>query len=291
MELEVKGLTVTLKRATLLRNINFRTTQTLGLIGESGSGKSTLIRTLLGLQPGQIDGTLLFNGTPLNGKTLPSIRKKEFGAVFQDPSSALTPTLSIGTQLKERYPHSLEMLESLGMTGLANRYPHQLSGGQRQRVLLAIALAPRPKLLLLDEPTTALDPESKEQLISLIETLSVPLLIVSHDTDLIFRLCKKVAVLYAGELLEISDGELRHPYTLRLLDCRNRRVPFPTIEGNPPLASSPLAGCSFAPRCLRATPACSEKPPLIHGLACWNPDVSRTKPHFPSPLREPQLFS
>jgi peptide/nickel transport system ATP-binding protein len=264
----------------------------LGLVGESGSGKSTAILALLGLLGGAAvqAKTMDFAGNDLLTQA-PALRGRRIAAVFQDPSSTLNPALSIGAQVAEpllvhaRLPRAEALAQAaalLAETGLPRpgalmtAYPHQLSGGMKQRVAIAMALAGRPDLLLLDEPTTALDVTVEAGILDLLDGLrrsrGLSLLLVSHNLGIVERLCDRVTVLYAGRVTEtgpVDDvlGRTRHPYARGLLAALPRlgdRRPLAPIQGSLPDLARPDPGCNFRPRCPFAAPGC-EAPQALHG--------------------------
>ncbi len=283
----------------------------LGIVGESGCGKSTLAKSLLKLLPQNsthLEGEVLFNEKnllKLSEQELRFIRGKEIGFIFQDPMTSLNPTMKIGEQIIEGYlkhnPHirkkaalnyAVELLTTVGISLPAKRiheYPHTLSGGMRQKVTIALALASSPKVLIADEPTTALDPTVKVQILSFLtnlqKTQNTTILLITHDLSVVAGFCDRVAVMYAGKIVEIAPVEElfynpKHPYTQKLLqsipriDLPKNKMLFP-IEGNPPLLNSPIDGCAFHPRCSEALPICREKLPPLHLLKngchsrCW----------------------
>jgi len=263
-----------------------------GLVGESGSGKSMTIRTLMGLQPrgSRIKGRATFEDADLlNQHSWKARRRKApVAMVFQDPTSSLNPLLTVGDAIaqvcrshgdsKQRAARtrSLALLTRVGIRDPEESYrayPHQFSGGMRQRVLIAMALAVRPRLLLADEPTTALDVVVQAGILRLLDGIrreeSMSLVLVSHDFAIVAGMCERVGVMYAGELLE--DGPVRevlfrprHPYTqalLRSVPENNRSGRLPSIRGAPPdLSELSAAGCSFAPRCDHAVARCHTSP-------------------------------
>ncbi|BES82161.1 ABC transporter ATP-binding protein [Pyrodictium abyssi] len=277
----------------------------VAVVGESGSGKSTLGFSLLRLvpPPGRIvAGRILVDGvdiTRLEGDELRRARGELVSIVFQDPFTTLDPVRRIGDQLLEvllehgvpkeeargRVP---QLLESVGLPREAARaYPHQLSGGQRQRVSIAAAIALEPKVLVADEPTTALDVIVQKQIMDLLDELrrrhGMAVVLVTHDIALAAERATSIAIMYAGKIVEQGPAEevLReplHPYTRALLesvpDIDNPRWPRP-IPGQPPDLRRPPPGCRFAPRCLLATEKCrSEEPPTVspgqgRRVACW----------------------
>jgi oligopeptide transport system ATP-binding protein len=280
----------------------------LGIVGESGCGKSTLAKALVKLLPSattKIEGEIFFQGLDLlrcKEDKLLSIRGKEIGFIFQDPMTSLNPTMTIGQQILEGYckhhPHVskeealtyvVELLATVGIPNPSSRffeYPHTLSGGMRQKITIAIALASRPKILIADEPTTALDATVQAQILSFITSLqkaqNTSILLISHDLSVVAGFCDRVIVMYAGQIVEIAPVEElfyapKHPYTQRLLktipriDLPKDAVLSP-IEGSPPLLHMPWKGCSFAPRCLDALPHCKIAEPPLHALknSCYS---------------------
>jgi oligopeptide/dipeptide ABC transporter ATP-binding protein len=270
--------------------------ETLGLVGESGCGKTVTLRTLIGLlpAPGEVlGGHVCFGGRDLSGASaaeLDRIRGTEISMVFQDPATSLNPVLSVGDQLGEvlrtkrgmgRGASRAEAARLLTRVGLASAerrlgdYPHQLSGGMRQRVVIAMAIACEPKVLLADEPTTALDVTIQDQILGLLQQLQeesgMSVVLVSHDLGVIAQACARVAVMYAGRIVEtgLVDDVLehpRHPYTEALLAALPEvradsvRQKLRPIGGQPPELDDLPPGCSFAPRCRYAEPACLEFP-------------------------------
>jgi peptide/nickel transport system ATP-binding protein len=288
--------------------------ETLGLVGESGCGKSMTGLSVMGLLPpgGQIiGGSIKLDGRELVGlpdHELRKIRGNEIGMIFQDPLTSLDPTKTVGYQVAEpvrlhrgvsRAEAADRAVEVLGMVGLPrpkerlSDYPHQLSGGLRQRVMIAMALACEPKLLIADEPTTALDVTIQAQILALLddlkERLGMAMLLITHDMGVIAGRADRVHVMYAGRMVEVADTstlfrEMHHPYSQALLasipkldqDTKQRLL---SIPGIPPDLSHPPDGCRFAPRCSRATDKCrTDEPPLAgtgktlgHLFSCWHP--------------------
>jgi len=298
--LEVSGLTIAFPTrsgvAVAANGVDLRLARggTLGLVGESGCGKSVSLRAIMGLVPrpgAVIGGSVRFLGRELIGLTdaqLTQIRGSEISMIFQDPGSSLDPVLTIGDQLQETLRHklgldptaaqarSLELLDRVGIPEPRRRlrdYPHQLSGGMRQRVMIALAIAPRPALLLADEPTTALDVSVQDQVLALLAQIrqedGMAMILVSHDVGVIAENCDDVAVMYAGYIVErgttaVVLGSASHPYTRGLLAAlpdvsdvgeRGRLVP---ITGQPPNIADLPPGCPFGPRCPLVTAACSD---------------------------------
>ena len=274
--------------------------ETIGLVGETGCGKSVLTRSAFGLvpmPPARItSGEVLFNGRDLlqcKEKELRSIRGSEVAMIFQDPMTYLNPVIRIGTQLidairaqrggaiskSDARTIALEMLEKVHLPNPLqqfNAYPHELSGGMRQRILIAMALAATPKLLIADEPTTALDVTIQAQILDLIaelvDDLGIAVIMISHDLGVVAQVCERVAVMYAGQIVEdASVDEIfstpKHPYTQGLL----RAIPHPLrppehlvgIPGNLPNLYEPPIGCRFQTRCEHVTGACKAKRPTF----------------------------
>jgi oligopeptide/dipeptide ABC transporter ATP-binding protein len=286
--------------------------ETVGLVGESGSGKSMTGASILRLLPegGRIvGGSVRLDGhdlTALSEAEMAQVRGNEIGTVFQDPMTALNPTMTVGDQIAESLlihrasgkaglrDRTLELLGMVGVPRPAERissYPHQLSGGLRQRVCIAIALACQPRLLIADEPTTALDVSIQDQILSLIQRLKreldMAVLLITHDMGVIAEHTDRVLVMYAGQIIEsTSRTELftaaRHPYTEALLAAvptvtTGVRTVLTTIPGTPPDLADPAAHCRFAPRCGYATAECTEQMPVLradwdgHAYACFHP--------------------
>jgi peptide/nickel transport system ATP-binding protein len=293
-------------------DIAIDTGETLGLVGESGCGKSMLGLSILNLLPrgGKIiEGSVRLGGRELVGlrdSELRKLRGNELAMIFQDSQSSLNPTKTIGEQVAEPVrlhrgasraeatERALEVLELVGLPRPRERmgnYPHQLSGGLRQRVMIAIALACEPKVLLADEPTTALDVTIQAQILALLDDLEDRLgmatLLVTHDMGVVAGRANRVSVMYAGRIVETGPteeifGRMRHPYTQALLGSipklsHDNREALVSIRGLPPDLTNPPAGCRFAPRCPYATDQCrQEEPPLsgpnrAHRFACWHP--------------------
>ena len=301
-------------RSQVLRGIDLelRAGECLGVVGESGSGKSQLLLALLGLSgPGaRLSGSARLGGQELvdaSPALLGAVRGRRIALVFQDALSALNPYLRIGAQLAEVLRHHLgmgraaaqaratELLALVQVDEPAQRlrqYPHELSGGMRQRVLLALSLACEPEVLLLDEPTTALDVTVQAQLMALLRSLrastGVSMVFVTHDLGLLAGIADRVAVLYAGRIVEEAPaGQLYarplHPYTgglLRSLPLLDRPLParLPSIPGQPPEPGTQPAGCAFAPRCPLVEPRCQAQPPERHEagarVACFRTDAA-----------------
>ena len=270
--------------------------QTLGVVGESGCGKSTLIRAVLGVLPpgARIDaGQVLFEGEDLlalDEHTLNTqVRGRRIGFIPQDPFGALNPLFTVGTQLLEIMRNHappgdhrgglLALLRRVQLPdpeGALRRYPHQLSGGQRQRLLIAASLSCAPSLIVADEPTTALDVTTQQQILILLRELvaetGAALLFVTHDLGVVAQLCDAVAVIYAGQTVEAGPvrevlARPRHPYTQALLACHpDRGGGFAAIPGTVPPATAMPTGCRFAPRCLQVGAACPVRMPALRDV-------------------------
>ena len=271
--------------------------EVLGIVGESGSGKSVTAYSLMGLTayPGKLlGGTLDFNGHRINDMTekeMQKMRGNEVSIIFQDPMTSLNPVYTIGNQIrevlklhtnktkKEIQERAVELLELVGINEPKKRlkqYPHELSGGMRQRVMIAIALACEPKLLIADEPTTALDVTIQAQILELMmelkDKLGMAIMMITHDLGVVAQMCSRVLVMYAGRIVEEAPvHELfynhRHPYTQGLIDCIPkigsgvRRLP--SIRGSVPDLALMPAGCKFAPRCPFASDECRKNEPEL----------------------------
>ena len=280
--------------------------RTLGIVGESGSGKSVTALSIMGLIPKPpakiVSGEIRFDGrdlTTLSEKQLEDVRGREIAMIFQDPMTSLNPTLRIGTQITEvldrHYGMSkdearrraIELLEEVQIPRAAERlddYPHRFSGGMRQRVMIAIALACNPKLLIADEPTTALDVTVQAQVLDLLEDLreqhDMALILITHDMGVVAEVADEVAVMYAGQIVEQASGEdlfdrPEHPYTEALLGAlpelegeNVREGRLVAIPGRPPDLIDPPEACRFAPRCPYAGPhdTCATVQPELREL-------------------------
>ncbi len=301
--LEVKDLETHFlyKRETVraVQGVSFTVNEqeTFGLVGESGCGKSMTCRSIIGLvkKPGKIvGGDILFEGESLLGKSekeMRKIRNEKIGMIFQEPMTALNPLLKVKDQIEDRLDRreydtkekrrarALEMLRLVGIPEPEMRleeYPHQFSGGMRQRVMIAIALSSGLKLVLADEPTTALDVTIQDQIMKLInrlrDQLKMSVILVTHDLGVVAQMCDRVAVMYAGRVVEMTDTRTlfstpRHPYTYALMRAlptgKETGKRLPTIEGAPPDLSKETVGCPFAPRCVYATDLCREETPAL----------------------------
>jgi peptide/nickel transport system ATP-binding protein len=320
--LEVRDLTVRYGDNAAVRDVSFRLQpgEALGIVGESGSGKSSIAGAILDfLGPAaRISGQILFEGsdlTRLSGSARRAVLGRRIGSVFQGPFTALNPALRIGRQIAEPIvrhlgvkPHeaarrAVSLLREMGIRraeDVARVYPHQLSGGMKQRALIAAALACEPPLLILDEPTTALDVTVEAQILRLLARLRqqkrVSLLFISHNLGVVHRLCDSVAVMYASEFVELGSvqGVLEHPahpYSKGLLASRpplraaSRGYRLPAIEGQMPTALQPDKGCVFAPRCPFVEPRCTAGAQALavtapgHLARCWNANALGDWPH------------
>ncbi|HWC34349.1 MAG TPA: ABC transporter ATP-binding protein [Mycobacteriales bacterium] len=284
--------------------------KTLGIVGESGSGKSVSTQAVMGLVRGaRIAGTALFEGNDLltmDSESLRKIRGAEIGMIFQDPLSSLHPYYRVGWQIVEMirahdssisksaaHDRAVELLRLVGIPQADRRvddFPHQFSGGMRQRAMIAMAMALNPKLLIADEPTTALDVTVQAQVLEVMKRLQdefgTAIIMITHDLGVIAETADDVVVMYAGAVMESAPRDdifyaAHHPYTEGLLlslpgyGSRERLVP---IAGQPPSLISLPEGCPFRPRCPYAFDRCTETPPLLniggtvpHGSACWLP--------------------
>lgn len=274
--------------------------ETLGIVGESGSGKSVSILTVLGLIRGNgkvTAGEALFEGRDLlkmNRHQLREIRGRDIGVVFQDPMTSLNPVIRVGDQIAESMlthelcskaearERTLELLNEVGIPDPKVRYrnyPHEFSGGMRQRVMIAIALACRPKLLVADEPTTALDVTVQMQVLAVLRVASerrqMSTIMITHDFGVATNFCHRIVVMYGGQVMEsASVGEFirrpAHPYTIGLkssiLEIGSRSRKLVPIPGNSPTMISPPAGCPFAARCPHVTPKCQSEVPELRRL-------------------------
>jgi oligopeptide/dipeptide ABC transporter ATP-binding protein len=288
--------------------------ETLGIVGETGCGKSMTALGILGLvpcPPGKVSGRIFFEGhdlTKANELELCRVRGRKIAMIFQEPLTALNPAFTVGEQIAECYRvhmgHSKgvarhfveEILNAVRLPSpklMMKLYPYELSGGQRQRVMIAMALACQPKLLIADEPTTALDVTVQAQIIELLEELRekmhLAMLFISHNVGVVARLSKRVAVMYAGALVEVAEiqsgvFEPLHPYTIGLLGAMPRPQEqneyLKALPGSVCDLIDPPSGCKFHPRCFKAQEICArQRPPLElktpgHTAACFFPGES-----------------
>jgi peptide/nickel transport system ATP-binding protein len=314
--LSVKDLLVTIGDAPVVDRMNFtiRAGETLALVGESGCGKSLTARAVMGLLPPiarRRAGAIELDGrdiAPLDEAGMAAIRGDVMSMIFQEPSASLNPLMTVGRQIIEALvthrrtdrgsatKAALAMLEEVGIADAAGRmrqYPFELSGGMCQRVMIAIALICRPRLLIADEPTTALDVTIQAQILALIKRLrqetGMGLLLITHDMGVVADMADRICVMYAGRVVEEGDvfalfRRQRHPYTKLLLKSlpsigAERRGLLSTIEGAVPDLRSWPAGCRFNPRCPIADDTCRRDVPPLAGIAdtdqraaCWHVD-------------------
>ncbi len=283
--------------------------RTLGLVGETGAGKTTTARAILNLvpnPPGVIKGGEIYldgeDVLKMSSSELEKMRGNDVAMIFQDPMTALNPVMTVGDQIgesiqlhqhvskKEAFEKAKEMLKMVGIAeSRAYDYPHQFSGGMKQRVVIAIALACSPKLLIADEPTTALDVTIQAQVLELMKELirdhDMSMMLITHDLGVVAEVCEDVAVMYAGRIVEQGTADdvfnfTRHPYTEGLFDSlpnlKQRGEELVPIRGLMPDPSDLPAGCAFAPRCPYATERCSQSVPELrstdgssaHKVAC-----------------------
>ena len=312
--LQVKNLVVEFpgRRGTLraLDDVSFEIApgEILGVVGESGAGKSLTGAAIIGLlePPGRVaSGQVLLEGQRIDNlphEQMRHIRGRRIGAIFQDPLTSLNPLYSIGRQLtetilahlpvsgKEARQRAIALLQDTGIPGAEQRldhYPHQFSGGMRQRVVIALALAAEPKLIVADEPTTALDVSIQAQIITLLKTIcgkhGAAVMLITHDMGVIAETCDRVAVMYAGRIVEIGPvhaviNHPAHPYSAGLMaaipDITQDREQLHQIDGAMPRLNAIPGGCAFHPRCTRAFDRCrAERPELFAAgptrAACW----------------------
>ena len=314
--LDVHDLTVSFslqgRKLQAVRGVSFELFQgeAIGIVGESGCGKSVTVQSLTRLipsPPSMIErGRVLLDGVDLlqlSPDRLRAIRGREIGMIFQDPMTSLNPTMKIGLQIQEtllfhRLASSKEAriraVELLHLVGIPEpeirfrQYPHQLSGGMRQRALIAIALAAKPRILIADEPTTALDPTIQTQILDLLKQLrsrlNMSLILITHDIGVVANMCDRVIVMYAGQIVEVGSAadvlnEAQHPYTQLLLQSLPRLdadhgQKLSAIDGSPPNLSNPPSGCAFADRCPYTMKICRQEcPPLFSKVRCFLHDA------------------
>lgn len=302
--------------------------EAIGIVGESGSGKSITMMSVMRLLADNgkiVEGEILFEGrdlAKLPENEMQKVRGNEIGMIFQDPMTSLNPVLTIGDQLmeplikhkkmskEEAFNRAVHMLELVGIPSPKSRmsqYPHEFSGGMRQRVMIAMALACEPKLLIADEPTTALDVTIQAQILELMKDLkqkiNTSIILITHDLGVVADLCSRINVMYGGLIAETGTTRdifynPKHPYTWGLLNS----VPNPKnlvkerlkpIDGQPPDLLKPPAGCPFAPRCQYAMRICmTQRPPLFeigegHKAACWL--NHKDAPKVEAPIRRGDL--
>ena len=284
--------------------------ETLAIVGESGSGKSISVKSIMGLLPKNgkiVEGSILLEGKDLakySERQMQSVRGSDISMIFQDPMTSLNPTMTIGKQIVEVLKeHRKDMskvqmkeraLELISLVGISNpearfdQYPHQLSGGMRQRVVIAVALACDPRILIADEPTTALDVTIQAQILDLMRDLQkkikTSIIIITHNLGVVANIADRVAVMYGGQLVETADVrdlfyETAHPYTKGLLasipKASEKGSELTAIPGTPPDLMEPPKGCPFAARCTKTMEVCRQYPPEDmlcgenHHVRCW----------------------
>ena len=321
--LEVKNLSTEFKtdqgRVQAVRNVSFSLEQgeVLGIVGESGSGKSQTMYSIIGLLADNgvvASGEVTFDGQDISRSAfkdkkeyeaaMAKIRGNSMAMIFQDPMTFLNPVLKIETQLvepilnhtnmskAEARERALELMKLVGIPSPEKRitqYPFEFSGGMRQRIVIAIALANNPKLIIADEPTTALDVTIQAQVLELMDTLreerDSAVIMITHDLGVVAKLCDKIAIMYGGKIVETgTDREIfyepKHPYTLGLISCianpeDDDEKELTPIPGSPPDLLNPPKGCPFVDRCSKAMKVCKEYMPEVttysatHQCACW----------------------
>ena len=300
--LDIKNLSVTYKTedgivyAVNDLNMEIGHKETLGFVGETGAGKTTTAMTIMGLlptPPGKVtSGEILFDGRDMltiSDKERRSILGEEISMIFQDPMTSLNPSMRVGDQIvemirlhkkigkKEAMVEAENLLEMVGIRReRARSYPHQFSGGMKQRVVIAIALACRPKLIIADEPTTALDVTIQAQVMNLIKELKekfgTSMILITHDLGIVAEICDKVAIMYAGQIVEYASVEKvynnpSHPYTNGLFNSipklDTEEEWHEEIHGLPPEPTEQIEGCAFSPRCPNCMEICKHKKPGI----------------------------
>ncbi|WP_042356767.1 ABC transporter ATP-binding protein [Bacillus rubiinfantis] len=282
-------------------SFELREGEILGIVGESGSGKSVTSLATMGLipsPPGRIDnGEIIFGGrdlTTISEKEYRAIRGNQISMIFQEPMTSLNPLFTIGNQLieairlhtklskAEAKARSMELLKLVGIPraeGILAEYPHQLSGGMRQRVMIAMAMACNPRVLIADEPTTALDVTIQAQILALMKDLNqktnTSIILITHDLGVVAEICERVIVMYAGQVVEQGDVRTilknpQHPYTQGLLksvpDLREKKERLYSIPGTVPTPGSVTQGCRFAARCSEAFTTCLEQSPDLYTM-------------------------
>ena len=302
--LEIKNLTVQYLtvdgcvHAVEGLNLSLNEGETLGLVGETGAGKTTTVKSIMRIlpdPPAKIqNGEIYFEGEDLlkkSKKEMQKIRGKQISMIFQDPMTSLNPIITVGDQIMEvirlhdrhmnkleAYKKACEMLELVGIKGeRAKDYPHQFSGGMKQRVIIAMALACNPKLLIADEPTTALDVTIQAQVLELMRKLKeqyqTSMIMITHDLGIVAEICDYVAVMYAGNIVEYGSLEQifhrpSHPYTKGLFDCSpnmlDEEMKLVPIHGLTPDPTNLPKGCHFNPRCPYATEKCCQQVPEMY---------------------------
>lgn len=314
--LQLRNLTITFKSGkdnfNIIDDVSFyiNETEVLGIVGESGSGKSITALSILSLLPKGISitkGNIAFNGIDtlsLRKEEITNLRGKDISMIFQEPMTSLNPVYTIGAQISEclllhsnisrsaAKEETLKVMVKVGLTNpeeLYSNYPHQLSGGMRQRVMIAMAIICKPKLIIADEPTTALDVTIQAQILELLKKINkdsnTAILFISHDLGVVRNICNRVAVMYAGSIVEEASAEEifknpLHPYTKGLIESipskGKKGFPLFSIQGNvPPIGETDSNSCPFASRCLSAKELCSVKTPKLveinsgHKVRCF----------------------
>ncbi len=309
--LEIKGLKTHFStddgivRAVDGVDISINRGETLCVVGESGCGKTVTamsILQLIAMPPGRIvEGEIIFEGrdlVPLTSHQLDEVRAKEIGFIFQEPMTSLNPVLTVGEQIaeslrvherlpqKQAFARTIEMLKLVQIPNAearVNDYPHQFSGGMRQRVMIAMALACQPKLVIADEPTTALDVTIQAQILDLLqdmkERFGMAVMLITHAMGVVAETAQRVVVMYAGKVVEEADvdslfADPRHPYTQGLIRSIPRidldsehKTRLETIGGSVPILINPAPGCRFAPRCRHVMSVCREREPVLREIA------------------------
>ena len=326
--LSVRDLAVQFKtRKSTIRAVNgvsfdLDAGETLGIVGESGCGKSVTSLAMLGILPkaGRVTrGEVMFEDVDLQkvpASQLRQIRGNDIAMIFQDPMTSLNPVLTVGRQITEALRKHLDMnkdeankeaitlLDRVGIPAAKDRigdYPHQFSGGMRQRVMIAMAISCHPKILIADEPTTALDVTIQAQILEVLKQLvaeeNMALILITHDLGVVAGTCERTSVMYAGRFVESAPtrklfAKPRHPYTLGLLKSvprldAVRKEKLQPIGGAPLSMTSEMEGCAFAPRCIYATEESRTKTPELrridsddHLVACWNPVQEEDMPRI-----------
>ncbi|GAA0363373.1 oligopeptide ABC transporter ATP-binding protein OppD [Bacillus horti] len=315
--LEVKDLQISFDtyagEVQAVRGISFdvHRGEAIAIVGESGSGKSVTVQGIMKLLPTPPtrykNGSVILEGEDISAyskKKMEKIKGSKMAMIFQDPMTSLNPTMKIGRQIAEGIEKHTKLnkeqvrarvIELLRLVGIPTpedrleQYPHEFSGGMRQRVMIAIALACEPKLLIADEPTTALDVTIQAQILNLMknlnEELGTSIILITHDLGVVARMAERIIVMYAGKPVEIAEKHdlfyrAKHPYTWGLLRAipridSNKKDPLKSIPGTPPNLVSPPVGCAFASRCEYAMEICYEQQPELsehgagHQAACW----------------------
>jgi peptide/nickel transport system ATP-binding protein len=312
--LNVENLSLSLKKdgsyLKILDDVSFHVEkgETLGIVGESGCGKSMTALSVMRLLPdkAKLEGKVSLENeeiTSLSKKQLEKVRGNQISMIFQDPLTSLNPLHTVGKQISEalylhtdlskaaRKQRAIDLLKEVGLPraeDIVNEYPHQLSGGMRQRVMIAIAMACNPKLLICDEPTTALDVTVQAQILELMNKLKqmndMGIIMITHDLGVVAEVCDRVIVMYAGKVVEQGMAEElfanpKHPYTIGLLQSSpklgERKKQLGSIPGTVPSPKNMPAGCRFAERCSKAMDICKTRQPETvgvgpnHTTACW----------------------